>query len=237
MNSDRRKFVGAAVIAGLAGAWGNGSTIARAADDKPSAGKDKKEEEVSPGEDLMREHGILKRILLIYGEAIHRLHHHLDVPPQAIADAAGLVRSFVEDYHEKLEEDFLFPRFRKANKLVDLVAVLEAQHKAGRKLTDVTIRLAKPQMLKSASDRHKIILSMQHFIRMYSPHEAREDTVLFPAFHDIVSQHEYYALGEDFEKKEDQLFGDEGFEKNVDRVAAIEKTLGIYDLAQFTPKV
>lgn len=40
-----------------------------------------------------------------------------------------------------------------------------------------------------------------------------------------------------FEKKEHQLFGEDGFEKMVDRVASIEKTLGIYDLAQFTPKI
>jgi hypothetical protein len=33
------------------------------------------------------------------------------------------------------------------------------------------------------------------------------------------------------------LFGDDGFEKMVDRVAGIERALGIYDLAQFTPKV
>ena len=44
------------------------------------------------------------------------------------------------------------------------------------------------------------------------------------------------ALGEDFEKKEDELFGDEGFFKVVDQVAELEKKLGIYDLAQFTPK-
>jgi hypothetical protein len=72
---------------------------------------------------------------------------------------------------------------------------------------------------------------------MYEPHEAREDTVLFPAFHELVSKHEYDALGEDFEKKENQLFGGEGFEKNADAVAALEKKLGIYDLAQFAPKV
>jgi hypothetical protein len=41
---------------------------------------------------------------------------------------------------------------------------------------------------------------------------------------------------ERFEAEEDRLFGDEGIEKTVDRVAAIEKQLGIYDLAQFTPK-
>ena len=78
---------------------------------------------------------------------------------------------------------------------------------------------------------------LRQFNRMYAPHEAREDTVRFPALRRLVSKEEYAALGEDFEKKEHELFGGEGFEKMVDRVAAIEKTLGIYDLAQFTPKV
>src|SRR5437870_11470932 len=94
----------------------------------------KKDEEISPPEDLMREHGVLKRILLVYGEAIRRIDAKQDLPPEEILDAAKMVRSFVEDYHEKLEEDFLFPRFRKANTLVDLVDVLFAQHHGGRKL-------------------------------------------------------------------------------------------------------
>jgi hemerythrin-like domain-containing protein len=79
--------------------------------------------------------------------------------------------------------------------------------------------------------------SMRQFIRMYSPHEAREDTVLFPAFRGIVSAHEFDSLGEEFEKKEDELFGDDGFFKVVDQVAEIEKKLGIYDLSKFTPNV
>lgn len=70
---------------------------------------------------------------------------------------------------------------------------------------------------------------------MYRPHEAREDTVLFPAIRRIVSRHEYAALGEEFEKKEHALFGEDGFEKIVESVAAIEKGLGIYELAKFTP--
>jgi hemerythrin-like domain-containing protein len=237
MNTGRREFVTAAVAAGLAGTIGGIGTISAQAEEPKEAAKGKTAEEVSPGEDLMREHGLLKRILLIYGEAIHRLEAKEDLPPSALLDSAGIIRAFVEDYHEKLEEDHLFPRFRKARKLVDLVDVLEAQHKAGRRLTDITIRLATPQALKSDDDRRALITSLQQFIRMYNPHEAREDTILFPAFHEIVTQNEYDALGEDFEKKENQLFGDGGFEKNVARVEAIEKTLGIYDLSRFTPKV
>src|SRR5260370_8981898 len=101
----------------------------------------------------MREHGVVKRVLLIYGEALHRLYAKQDLPPDALADAAGIIRSFVEDYHENLEEDFLFPRFEKANQLVDLVRVLREQHQAGRRVTDVTIRFARLQSLRNESDR------------------------------------------------------------------------------------
>jgi hemerythrin-like domain-containing protein len=204
----------------------------------PAIGADKpKEEDVSPAEDLMREHGLLKRILLVYGEAIRRIDAHDELPPDPIMDAAKLVRSFVEDYHEKLEENFLFPRFRKANKLVDLVNVLLQQHQGGRALTDITLRYANLKSLGQADEKAKLRDSMAQFIRMYNPHEAREDTVLFPAFRGIVSKNEYASLGEDFEKKEDELFGEDGFEKEVDRIAQIEKAIGIYDLKQFTPKL
>jgi hemerythrin-like domain-containing protein len=202
--------------------------------DKPA---DKPEEDVSPPEDLMREHGVLKRVMLVYDEILRRFDARQDFPPEALADSAHIIRSFVEDYHEKLEEDYLFPRFEKANKLVDLVQVLKLQHVAGRKVTDVIVERASAKTLKDVDERAKVALAMRQFNRMYAPHEAREDTVLFPAFHALVSAHEYDALGEDFEKKENELFGQDGFEKMVDKVAQIEKTLGIYELSQFTPKI
>ncbi len=40
-----------------------------------------------------------------------------------------------------------------------------------------------------------------------------------------------------FEGKEHELFGKEGFEGQVAHVEQIERKLGIYDLAQFTPSV
>jgi len=228
----RRVFLRSGIILGGATLIGRGP-LRGAENEKQS---EEKEIEVGPPEDLMREHGVLKRVLLIYGEALRRLDAKQDFPPDALADAARIIRSFVEDYHEKLEEDFLFPRLEKANQLVDLVKVLRTQHQAGRRVTDVTLRFANLQSLKNDADRAQLISSMQQFIRMYNPHEAREDTVLFPAFRKIVSPHEFDSLGEDFERKEDELFGEDGFEKVVDKVAGIEKRFGIYDLAQFTPK-
>jgi hemerythrin-like domain-containing protein len=210
-----------------------GTSPALLAQTKKGAEKKKQEEEdVSPGEDLMREHGVLKRVLLVYREVMGRIDSKKDYPPDVVVSAAGLIRAFVEDYHEKLEEDYLFPRFRKANQHVDLVEVLYQQHQKGRTLTDRTLQLA-----KDASKRADLRATLAGFVRMYEPHEAREDTVLFPAFHKLVSEHEWDALGEEFEKKENQIFHGDGFEKNVDAVTKLEMQLGIYDLSQFTPKV
>ena len=199
--------------------------------------KGDEDEKISLAEDLMREHGVLKRVLLIYREIMNRIDSKRDFPPDVVISSAKLIRAFVEDYHEKLEEDYLFPRFRKASKLVDLVDVLNQQHQKGRVLTDQAMQLASPSSLKDASGRASLRNSLYQFVRMYEPHEAREDTVLFPAFRKIVSEHEYDALGEEFEKKENQLFHGDGFEKNVDAVTKLEKELGTFDLAQFTPTV
>src|SRR5438067_779073 len=197
--------------------------------------QEKEQIEVTPAEDLMREHGLLKRILLVYEEIGGRIAAKKDFPIASVIDSAKIIRSFIEEYHEKLEEDYLFPRFRKQGVLVDLVNTLQQQHQAGRRVTEHILALSAAG-LKSAADKSTLSAALSDFVRMYAPHEAREDTVLFPALHQIVSPHEYGALGEDFERKEHQLFGKEGFEGMVPRVAAIEKELGIYELAQFTPK-
>jgi hemerythrin-like domain-containing protein len=194
------------------------------------------EEEVAPPEDLMREHGVLNRILLVYDEVILRIGSKKDLPPDAVKNSAAIIRSFIEDYHEKLEEDYLFPRFEKAGRLTDLTRVLRAQHQAGRRLTDQVTQLASLSVLKDPARSATLKATLEQFIRMYRPHEAREDTVLFPALRSIVSAQEFAELGEEFERKEHALFGDDGFEKIVDRVASIEKALGVYELAQFTPR-
>src|SRR5579871_246769 len=232
MTDDRRRFFASAVGISAA-AIGAGVLFA---DDKKDQKKDQPEEEVGATEDLMREHGVLNRILLIFEEGLRRVHAKEDVSPEVFRAPAALVRKFVEDYHEKLEENFIFPEFQKANKLTDLIKTLKQQHDAGRRVTDVVLRNATGDRFGKDDARRELTQSCEAFIRMYRPHEAREDTVLFPALHKILPAKRLEELGEQFEKEEDRLFGDEGFEKTVDQVATIEKSLGIYELAQFTPK-
>jgi hemerythrin-like domain-containing protein len=192
-------------------------------------------EEVTPPEDLMREHGVLDRVLLIYDAAIRRLSANEDFDPAVISDSAKLVQDFIENYHERSEEDFLFPRFRNAHQLVDLVTTLLEQHQAGRRVTREILKSA-AQVSSETAAKQNCISAMQTFVAMYRPHAAREDTVLFPKLREIVSGNEFDAIGEEMEKREHQHFGEDGFEKAVAQVAELEKKVGLYDLAQFTPK-
>jgi hemerythrin-like domain-containing protein len=190
--------------------------------------------EISPAEALMREHGALARLLLIYDEIIARLNSGREFPVEVLANSAGLIRRFVEDYHERLEENYLFPRFEKSGNLVDLVKVLLQQHQAGRRLTDRIRGLAASSAIKNPAKKRQLGHYVSLFIRMYRPHKAREDTVLFPAFHSLASPKEYAALGEAFEDKEEELFGKDGFENVVKEVETLEKTMGMYELSHFT---
>lgn len=195
------------------------------------------DEEVSPSEDLMREHGILNRLLLIYQEIGKRIEQKKPFPTDTLADSAKIMRNFIENYHEKLEEDYIFPRFEKAGQLVDLVKTLKDQHDAGRKLTDYILSHANEATMKDDEQAQILAQYLQLYIRMFRPHEAREDTVLFPAFKKLLSTKEYNELGDKFEDKEHELFGENGFEDTVNKVAEIEKKLGIYNLAQFTAEL
>ena len=230
--TNRRSFVETSLIAFVSGSVGFGLLTSC----KEKEDDDGDEKKVSPPEDLMQEHGLLNRVLLIYDHCRLYLTNKESFPIETITGAAAIIRTFVEDYHEKQEENYLFPRFEKANQLTDLVTILRAQHQAGRTLTDEISQLSKAK-IPTENETQRLAQLLTTFNIMYRPHEAREDTVLFPAFRKIVSPHEYDSLGEDFEKNEHKLFGEGGFETMVEKVANIEKTLGIYDLSQFTPKV
>jgi hemerythrin-like domain-containing protein len=193
------------------------------------------EAEITPPEDLMREHGVLDRLLLVYGAGVRKFASNDDFDPAIIAGAAEIVRDFIENYHEKSEEESVFPRFKKAGKMVSLVDTLLTQHRAGRRVTEAILQ-AVPGSRKNDDDRKRLVVSIQSFIAMYRPHAAREDTDLFPLLRGLISAREYNAMAEDFEKKEHQLFGSDGFEMMAKRIASLEQQIGIDDLAQFTPR-
>ena len=92
---------------------------------------EKNEPEVTATEDLMREHGVIRRALLVYAECVPKLRGNAAaLDPSALHRTAQLFRRFGEDYHEKmLEEEHIFPITRKmGTELARYADVLINQH-------------------------------------------------------------------------------------------------------------
>jgi hemerythrin-like domain-containing protein len=222
-----------AFIAG-AGALSAGLTLAGCA--RREGGERPAGEGVSATEDLMREHGVLRRILVVYRETAGWLAQgRTDFDVTALGQAADLFRAFGEDYHEReLEEQHIFPALKKAGGAGGaLVPTLLAQHERGRQITaDIRARCATGKL--AAGDAAPLGRALGDFARMYEAHTAFEDTVAFQAWKQGMSDKERAEAGETFEKIERSHFGGDGFEMAVGQIAQIEQKLGLSDLARYT---
>ncbi len=153
----------------------------------------------SVGEEMMQDHGLLERLLLVYDEAARRIERGDALDVSLVLRAAGLVRTFIQEYHERTEEDFIFSSLRSGGRQVELLSTLSLQHQQGRQLTKEVERLGNG----GASPALAQVLRV--FACMYRPHVAREDTVLFPAFRKLAGRARYRELGENLDHRERAL--------------------------------
>lgn len=243
MDSKRRQLIagislaGAGVLLNACRTSPSGSGSATNKSDEPAPGE-AAPVEVTAAEDLMREHGILRRALLVYRESAIRLRQDAaSVPPDVLEKAANLFRVFGEDYHEqKLEEVYIFPIVKQSPMMAALagyVDVLVAQHTRGREITDYLLSITKADRIPSNSVE-PVAKALESFVRMYEHHAAIEDTVVFPAWKTAIGQAELDELGGKFEEIEHQQFGDDGFEAALKRMEEIETSLGLSNLDMFT---
>jgi hemerythrin-like domain-containing protein len=190
------------------------------------------EDEVGAVEDLMREHGVLRRAILVFRESGARIRAGQAVDAAALRRTAELFREFGEEYHEKkLEEANIFPALRKAGgEAAGMVDVLVDQHKRGREIITYVLGVSRNTTVNDVS----AAAALESFERMYAHHAAREDTVIFPAWKKAIGEHAVSEMGEKFEDIEKAQFGGDGFDNAVKRISDIEQMLGMTDLAQFT---
>jgi hemerythrin-like domain-containing protein len=193
--------------------------------------------DVTATEDLMREHGVLRRALLVYREAAARLRQDPNsLPAEVLEKTALLFRVFGEDYHEKkLEETYILPLVKKFRSPADAyVDVLVAQHARGREITDYILSVTKGDRVPS-NVTSTLVTALDSFARMYDHHAAIEDTIVFPAWKGSLGEAELDELGAKFEEIEMEHFGgSDGFESAVARIQEIEASMGLSDLGTFT---
>ena len=202
----------------------------------PAFGAEKNEPEVTATEDLMREHGILRRALLVYAECVPRLRTKPEsVDANALHRTATLFRKFGEQYHEQqLEEQHIFPVIRKMPRVASFADVLTSQHQRGREITAYLLERSGGGKI-SAAHAAPLAGALEGLVRMYEHHAAAEDTIVFPAWKTNYTNKQLDAIGDEFEEIERKTFGHDGFEDAEKTMSEIERTLGLFDLAQFTP--
>ena len=204
--------------------------------ERTQADADRSDTEVSATEDLMREHGILRRVLLVYKESATRMKQDISsVPIDALEKTAQLFRVFGEEYHErKLEETHIFPSLKKSkNSASPYVDFLMTQHARGREITDYILSMTGGDKLPAGTETD-FINTLESFVRMYEHHAAVEDTLVFPVWRQSISPEEFDDLGATFEEIEQEQFGEDGFKAALNRMAEIEGSLGLANLDQFT---
>ena len=241
MDSKRRQLIagislaGAGVLLNACRSTPSNSGSATNKTDEPAPGE-AAPVEVTAAEDLMREHGILRRALLVYRESAVRLRQDAaSVPPDTLEKAANLFRVFGEDYHEqKLEEVYILPVVKKLPGVAaGYVDVLVEQHTRGREITDYLLSITKADRIPSNSVE-TLAKALESFARMYEHHAAIEDTIVFPTWKAAIGQEEFDEVGGKFEEIEQQQFGDDGFEAALKRMEEIETGLGLSNLDMFT---
>ena len=230
---NRRNVIAGFFGVGLAAAMGGGADALQT-----TPGKEKSEEtEVTATEDLMREHGVIRRALLVYFESVPKLRRNASaVDASALHQTAQLFRTFGEDYHERmLEEEHIFPLIRKQGSELNRYAeILTAQHARGREVTDYVLAVTNGSRI-SVAHVEPLANVLDGFVLMYANHAAREDTIVFPAWKKNFSNKRLDEIADQFEEIERKMFGEDGFEDAEKRISRIEMNLGLADLAQFTP--
>jgi hemerythrin-like domain-containing protein len=196
---------------------------------------EEKSTDVLAVEDLMREHGVLRRALLVYAQAADRLRRNETIPARALHRTADLFRRFGEDYHERsLEEQHVFPAVIAAGgKPATICRTLAVQHKRGRQITDYLLAASAGPGIGRAG-MAPLASVLDAMVRMYQHHTAIEDTLVFPAWKRTLAPSRYSELSEQFEALERRMFGHDGFEDAVERIGAIERAFGLADLAALT---
>src|SRR5712691_8156670 len=127
-----------------------------------------KEPEVTATEDLMREHGVIRRALLVYFEVIPKLRQNpSSVNAAVLRRTAQLFRTFGEDYHERmLEEQHIFPLIRKMKgEAAKYPNILIAQHQRGREITDYTLAVTNAPKI-SVNHGEPLARVLEGFVRM-----------------------------------------------------------------------
>ncbi|MBX9685684.1 MAG: hemerythrin domain-containing protein [Candidatus Obscuribacterales bacterium] len=183
-------------------------------------------------ETIMRGHGLLLRTIIIYDLIGERLAKGEKTDPALVLKTTEVIHTYLQNFHENMEERYIFKPMEDANSNAASIQELKIQHGTAYELTRRITDLAKAGKLNSELQGY-----LGSFGKMYRYHSAWEDTVIFPAFDGLMSKKDLADLGGVLQQEEKKILGTSGFASFVKDIAAVERQLGIYDPSKWTAKL
>lgn len=191
--------------------------------------------EESIAEMLSTEHAIIERLMSVFEAMIGRACMDSNVDLMPLNHAAIMIKELGPDHHMKFEEDHVFPKFRNAGRLSDLVGVLKQQHDRGASILNSIIDMTRTGRIEDERSLNQLSNLCMSFVVMYRLHAAREETELFPALYDACSNDEMRDLADRMRDYQQKILGDKGLHRLIDKLSEIESVAGTSDLSRFTP--
>lgn len=185
------------------------------------------------GEDLMQEHGVFRRLLMIYDELSHRFEQGFADPDGCLSKSTDLIITYVQNHHERIEELMVFPALTKANAQAELVSTLVEQHQVGRDITDAIQKRIESVPKPHSSTQAELSKLTRSYSHMFRAHAAREDTVAFPALRKIMTPTQYQEFSDKVLNIESKMKVAE-LDDILKKVLLVETALDLADLNKFT---
>ncbi len=165
-------------------------------------------------EDLFQEHGVLRRLLVLFD----RFVTIRSVDPRVLIPATTLFAEFGADYHAKTEEKMIFPIFAKS--AACHVQEFKREHKTATAMVKAIASFAK------YGHMNDLCHTIPAFTELYHSHSAREDLIIFAKLRTKLGDRRLHTLSVEVEEFKADILGENAFAEAVKMLNDIEMTYG-----------
>ena len=171
---------------------------------------------VSPLDQLVADHDVIQRALVLLEDVAECLEHEQVAPENTRKWLVKFFSEFVDKYHHHKEEHGLFPLLELAGipREGGPVGIMLREHEQGREF----IRA----MAQTSEEGQQSARHIKEYISFLQAHIEKENRVLFPLANEILDDHQKQELGAIFETVKQQTLGDQRYRELLTELETME---------------
>ena len=178
---------------------------------------------MNPTEELMKEHRVIERMLVVVSKAADRLNAGQKVDRDVFVGAADFLKNFADRCHHGKEEKLLFVKMveRGVSGEVGPIAVMLREHEDGR----AHVRKIAELSSKEVDDRSRseLVNHVKAYANLLGQHIQKEDKILYPMADQLLTSDDQDELEKGFLEVEEKVMGPGVHERYHHMIEELEK--------------